>query len=102
MLQLIAAINCFESVTNVTRFLLWPVFIDGAEGTLTEHRQWALGMLDTIWRIACLANAKTAEMVLKDIWKRKDLKSQGFQFSDLASESWMVYISLMDTSWLLV
>jgi hypothetical protein len=101
VLQLIAAINSFDSVTKVTRFLLWPVFIVGAESTCFENREWALTLLDKIWQITYFANAKTAAIVLKDMWKKKDMELQGSQSRHLASQSWIVYLSSMRTSWLL-
>ncbi|KAK2688866.1 hypothetical protein QWA68_012128 [Fusarium oxysporum] len=89
VLQLIAAINSFDSVTKVTRFLLWPVFIVGAESTCFENREWALTLLDKIWQITYFANAKTAAIVLKDMWKKKDMELQGSQSRHLASQSWI-------------
>jgi hypothetical protein len=98
--QLISELKYLESDQRLIKFLLWPIFIAGAECTTLEHRAWTLTTLDRVWSISLIANVKAAAIVLTDLWQKQDAVEQVYCVQGLELRDWMVELSSLGTSWL--
>jgi hypothetical protein len=99
--QLMSDIAAIESEDAIVKCLLWPIFIVGAESHKQEHREWALKMLDRVWRSLFSANVKNAACVLTILWNKQDsLRMQG-DLEGAAAFDWITELSNQDERWML-
>ncbi|KAK9424380.1 putative Zn(2)-C6 fungal-type domain-containing protein [Seiridium unicorne] len=91
-----------EAETNVIKFLLWPIFLAGAESTRVDHREWILKILDRLWDSTLIASSKNAAFVLTTLWAKQDFKKQQPRSGEPKLWDWMTELLSLDCHWLFV
>ncbi|KAK6080619.1 hypothetical protein SCUP234_05165 [Seiridium cupressi] len=99
---LIMELKYLEAETNVIKFLLWPIFLAGAESTRVDHREWILKILDRLWDSTLIASSKNAAFVLTTLWAKQDLKKQQPRSGEPKLWDWMTELLSLDCHWLFV
>ncbi|VUC31349.1 unnamed protein product [Clonostachys rosea] len=89
---------------DLIKCVTWPTFIAGAACSKLEHREWALGACERIWKVSLSANAKSAALVLMNLWKKQDLRnvqsSAGMETQHGEDTDWLSELSSLEDAWL--
>merc|ERR1711881_324429 len=99
--SLLTQVAKFGDEMNVIKCLLWPIFLVGAESNVEAERNWALSMLERIWRFNFCANAKSSVNILRSIWQKKDLLKAHMTTEEYRNFDWIGELSAGEEQWML-
>jgi hypothetical protein len=93
---------------DLIKCVLWPTFIAGAACSKLEHREWALRVFEKIWEVSLTANAKSAALVLMNLWKKQDLRNAqlpnellaGMEIQKGEERDWLSELLSLEDAWL--
>ncbi|CAH0041086.1 unnamed protein product [Clonostachys rhizophaga] len=93
---------------DLIKCVLWPTFIAGAACSKLEHREWALRVFERIWEVSLSANAKSAALVLVNLWKKQDLRNAqlsnelmaGMEIQHGVERDWLSELLSLEDAWL--
>lgn len=93
---------------DLIKCVLWPTFIAGAACSKLEHREWALRVFEKIWEVSLTANAKSAALVLTNLWKKQDLRNAqlpnellaGMEIQKGEERDWLSELLSLEDAWL--